>query len=288
MPDLFWGIFKCNRWLLNALFTIAASTLLTHGKTKKVTPGIFAALHTYGRQLNFNSHIHLSVAKYGVNQHGELRVFSFPFSTMMSQWRYGIISLLRKHFEVLKLPDELLDAGKNRRSWHKFLDSQYHRSWNVGIAKNTTHKSHTAKYLGAYIKKPPISASRLAHYHAGEVSFTYLDHYTKTYKTQRLTQKEMVTRILSHVPEKHFKMIRYYGFLANRVRSTLLPVIYNKLGQERQYPPLPTFASMMKAFRKTDPFECILCGSRMLLSEFTAGLKLLQLVHFIKDIAYQR
>ena len=138
------------------------------------------------------------------------------------------------------------------------------------------------------VKKPPISASRLAHYHAGEVSFTYLDHYTKTHKTKTLTQKEMVARIVSHVPEKHFKMIRYYGFLANRVRSTLLPVIYKQLGQERRHPPLPTFASMMKAFTKIDPFQCILCGSRMLFSEFTAGLKLCQLVYGIKNIALQR
>jgi len=117
----------------------------------------------------------------------------------------------------------------------------------VDIVKKTSHKSYTAKYLGAYIKKPPISASRLTHYHGGEVSFTYLDHRTKTHKRKTLDQKEMVTRILSHVPEKHFKMIRYYGFLANRVRSSLLPLIYQQLKQERRRPFLPTFATMMKA-----------------------------------------
>lgn len=288
MPDLFWGIFKLNRWLLNGLFTIAAGTLLTHGKNKGLILGIFTALHTYGRQLNFNCHIHLSVAKFGVNKHGDLRVFTFPFSTIMDQWRYGVIKLLRDNFDKLILPDELQDAGKNLKAWNRFLDSQYNRRWNVDIAKKTTHKSHTAKYLGAYIKKPPISASRLTHYHGGEVSFIYLDHRTKAHKRKTLDQQEMVERILSHVPERHFKMIRYYGFLANRIRSTLLPLIYQRLGQEKRNPFLPTFASMMKAFRKVDPFECILCGSRMVLCEFIAGLRLWQLVHFIKDIACQR
>ena len=62
-------------------------------------------------------------------------------------------------------------------------------------------------------------------------------------------------------------MIRYYGFLANRARITLLALIYQKLGQAKRYPFIPTFASMMKGFINFDPFEYILCGSRMVFSK---------------------
>ena len=287
MPDLFWPIFQLNRHLLGALFSITAGTLLAHGKTKGLTPGIFSALHTYGRKLNFNCHIHLSVAKFAINRHGDLKAFSFPFATIMEQWRYGVIKLLRENFNRLSMPKARADDGKDRQSFNRFLNSQYERRWNVDIAKKTTHKKHTIKYLGAYIKKPPISASRLAHYHAGEVTFTYLDHYSKKHQTLTLPQKEMMQRVLSHVPEKHFKMIRYYGFLSNRLRGALLPLLYNVLGQPKQGV-IPTFTSMMKAFLRTDPYQCILCKSRMVFSGFTAGLKLWQLVFYIKNIARQR
>uniref|UniRef100_UPI00372D294B transposase n=1 Tax=Kluyvera intermedia TaxID=61648 RepID=UPI00372D294B len=32
------------------------------------------------------------------------------------------------------------------------------------------------------------------------------------YRQQTLTQEEMIGRYISHIPAKHFKMVRYYGF----------------------------------------------------------------------------
>ena len=186
------------------------------------------------------------------------------------------------------MPQELGEEGKNLQSWNAFLNIQYNRYWNVDIAKKTSHKAHTAKYLGSYVKKPPVAASRLAHYHSGDVTFRYLDHNTKTNKYLTLTQTEMMLRILSHVPEKHFKMIRYFGFLSTRLRGDLLPLIYEKLGQKVSTPKTFSFAAMMKTFLKVDPYQCVLCGSRMIFSEFTVGLKTGQLVSALKNIALQR
>ena len=95
-------------------------------------------------------------------------------------------------------------------------------------------------------------------------------------------------RILSHVPEKNFKMIRYFGFLSTRLRGDLLPLIYEKLGQKVSTPKTFSFAAMMKAFLKVAPYQCVLCGSRMIFSEFTVGLKTGQLVSALKNIALQR
>ncbi|OBU42131.1 hypothetical protein AYY26_20265 [Photobacterium phosphoreum] len=109
------------------------------------------------------------------------------------------------------------------------------------------------------MKKLPIVAAQLADYIGGDVTFTYLDHRNKSYKDLTLSQTEMMLRILNHVSEKHFKMIRYFGF-----------------------------AAMMKAFLKVDPFKCILCGARMVFTGFIAGLKVGQLVSAIENIALQR
>ncbi len=288
MPGQFWPIFQANRWLLNELFACAADTLLTQAEIKKLTIGIFVALHTYGRKLNFNCHIHLALAEYGIDNHENLKKFSFKFASLMKQWRYGIIKLLRENYDRLICPSELSHEAKTFQSWNDFLNTQYNRHWNVNIAKKTSHKAHTAKYLGSYIKKPPIAASRLKEYANGEVTFSYLDHNDKTHKSLTLSQTEMMLRILNHVPEKYFKMIRYYGFLSTRLRGDMLPKLYEKLGQKVNKPKSFGFASMMKAFMKVDPFECILCGSRMVFTGFIRGMRIGQLVASLEKLALLR
>ncbi|MCD9496597.1 hypothetical protein GLP20_17175 [Photobacterium carnosum] len=94
-------------------------------KKRGLTVGIFAALHTYGRQVNFNCHIHLSIAEFGLNPHGKLKTFSFKFGLLIKQSCYGDISLLRTHYPVLILPPELVAEGNNPQSWNAFLDRNY-------------------------------------------------------------------------------------------------------------------------------------------------------------------
>ncbi|MED9359005.1 transposase, partial [Escherichia marmotae] len=79
-------------------------------------------------------------------------------------------------------------------------------------------------------------------------------------------------RYISHIPEKNFKMVRYYGFLSNRKRGELLPKVGEALGmKKRKKPAQPGFAALMKGFLRTDPYKCILCGNRLRFSSARAG-----------------
>ena len=73
-------------------------------------------------------------------------------------------------------------------------------------------------------------AVTLRHYDGHKVTFSYLDHTTKTRKKMTLTTEEFIGRFVQHIPDLNFRMIRYYGFLANRVRGKLLPLVYQLLG----------------------------------------------------------
>lgn len=53
MPDVLWPIFRDNKDKLNDLIRIATQTLIDMAKKEGVTVGIFAAIHTYGRELNW-------------------------------------------------------------------------------------------------------------------------------------------------------------------------------------------------------------------------------------------
>lgn len=77
----------------------------------------------------------------------------------------------------------------------------------------------------------------------------YYDHRTQQHRKQTLTQEEMIGHYISQVPEKHFKMVRYYGCLSNRKRGELLPKVYEALRMEaRKKPEQPGFAALMKEF----------------------------------------
>lgn len=128
------------------------------------------------------------------------------------------------------------------------------------------------KYLGRYLTRPPVSTSRMRHYGGGAVVHHYLDHRTGKHKYQTLSREEMIGRYISHVPARHFKMLRYSGFLANRKRGTLLPKVYEALEMTvREKPKRPGFAVLLKGFVGTDPYRCILCGDRLRFAGAVAG-----------------
>lgn len=84
----------------------------------------------------------------------------------------------------------------------------------------------------------------------------------------------MLWRYISHIPSRHFKMVRYYGFLANRKRGILLPEVYAALDMKvKEKPPKPGFASLMNQFTRTDPYQCVLCGGRMVFNNAEAGIR---------------
>lgn len=79
MPGELWELFSLNRFLLNDLSRLAANTLLTFAKNKGIIPGIFTALHTFGRDLKWNTHVHVSATLGGLTQdHGKWESLYFP------------------------------------------------------------------------------------------------------------------------------------------------------------------------------------------------------------------
>ncbi|MCA9507049.1 MAG: transposase, partial [Myxococcales bacterium] len=123
-------------------------------------------------------------------------------------------------------------------------------------------------YLGRYVKRPPIAESKLRHYDGTNVFFAYKDHVTKYHRQFKASVDEFIRRFIQHIPDIGFRMIRYYGVLANRVRSRLLPLVHQLLGQQKFYRKSIrqiNFDSLMKARFGVDPFKCILCGGKLLL-----------------------
>jgi hypothetical protein len=287
MPCELWGFFWHNRQLLNLVGSIAANCVMTLAKKKKIIVGVFIAIHTFGRTLSRNVHIHLSVTTGGLSKDlKQWKNMFFHQATLMRMWRYQIISLFRKNQNNLTIPSEIKNQLSAKFSFSNLLDQLYKKTWVVDCAKPTANHKQNVGYLGRYIKRPAIAESKLKHYSGNEITFRYLDHRTKTYRNLTLTSEQFIARFVQHIPDKDFRMIRYYGFLANRIRGKLLPIVYKLLNQENNAKTkTPTYAELIQKDFHLNPFKCILCGQQLVLSEIHFGKNTAELLTFHRELA---
>lgn len=275
MPSELWDFFWLNRNMLNVIAAIAANCIKTLTKKKKIIVGMFIAIHTFGRDLKRNVHIHLSVTNGGLSEdHTKWKNLYFDQATLMRMWRYEIITLFRKAYKKQKLilPLSIQKRLNHSFTFNQFLDDLYKKYWVVHCSKPSNDYRYNVNYLARYTKRPAIAESKLKHYNGEEITFKYLDHITKTYRNFTLTAEQFIGRFVQHIPDEGFRMIRYYGFLANHVRGKLLPIVYLLLGQEsRETTPPITFASLMQENFNLNPFICILCGQQLILAKTYFG-----------------
>ncbi|CAM6662460.1 transposase [Escherichia coli] len=101
-------MFESNRWLLNDVCRLVVENLLYAARKRGLEPGIFCAIHTYGRRLNWHPHVHVSVTCGGLNKHGQWKKLSFLKDAMRSRWMWNMRQLLLKAWsEGMAMPESL-------------------------------------------------------------------------------------------------------------------------------------------------------------------------------------
>ncbi|RWA55966.1 hypothetical protein AU476_05130 [Cupriavidus sp. UYMSc13B] len=128
-------------------------------------------------------------------------------------------------------------------------------------------------------KRPPLAQSRLKHYDGKTVAFDYLDHRDGRHRDgrHRVAQFETETFIdqfVQHIPEKHFRLINFYGFMANRVRGQWLPKVYALLDQDVEPMKTIRYRNLQSRAFGVDPLNCVLCGSPLRYIGITRGKSL--------------
>ena len=262
MPMEFWGLFSENRDLLERIAKQAADTIKRMAKKKGINVAVFTAIHTFGHDLKWNIHIHLSVTMGGLsNDNTQWKKIRFSKKAIMPMWRYNVVTMLR---ESAKDGEIIISNAA--------LDAQYQKNWIVHFSKPTSNAWHTISYLGRYLNRPPLSQSRLLHYDGKTVSFKFLNRQTNKYETKTMDTEEFLTKFTKHIPDTGFRAIRYYGILANCVRGKLLPIVYKLLDQIISPVFNVRWASLFKKSFGENPLKCILCGSKMVCTGMTFGL----------------
>lgn len=258
--------------MLNSLFKLAAHSIISWSKeNKNCIPGIISVLHTFGKTLKFNPHIHIVVSCGGLSLDHSIwiPISIFPEKVLKTRWKYNVISFVRSSFKENKLRlSKPLKLLKSYTAFNSFLNMLYQRFiWYVHIGRKLTSLFFTVQYVGRYTKRPVIAETRISEYTGTKVSFWFNDKNLQKKVLITLPVQEFIARIVRHIPDKYFKQVRYFGLFANRVRNKLCRI--TSLLLNRESVPVSNILSWRLRMIKQngiDPLACPNCTTIMQLS----------------------
>lgn len=268
LPEELWAFFWLNRYLTNLIPLIAATIIKNWALREGFLPGIFLAIHTFGRDLKRNIHIHLSTTTGGLSScHTQwIKDTYFYHASIKNTWRYKIIALLREEFKKgnLTLPPHLKHITSHTL-FNSWTSQFYNTPWVVHLKTKSKNMKANVDYLGKYLKRPPIGETRIKHYDGTSVTYEYLDHYTNTKEIMTLPVLEFIARLICHIPDKNFRNIRYYGFLSHKLRGELLPIVYKLLNMKNisTSKVYITWSTMIRITYTYNPMICPQCKTYM-------------------------
>lgn len=260
IPEELRPFFLKDRSLLDCLFRTVESVFsrlfLRVNKSTPFTPGFLCVLHTFGRDLKWNPHIHSLISEGGVNDDGFWRKvphFNFNF--------------LRRSFQTALLKELLLALGDSFVPLMSFLYRNYKLGFYVYAKPKDCHPEEVLKYIGRYLARPVIATSRIDHYDGQYVTFHYHRHEDNKLVTECIPATEFISRLIRHIPEKHFKMTRYYGIYARHREND--SKLYRAISKQK-HKLLLSFNSWRQSILLSfgyDPLKCPCCGKTMVFFE---------------------
>lgn len=212
MFDKLWPYFQKYRDLLDGLFEAASSSILSWfyelNKSQNFTPGIMCTLHTFGRDLKWNPHIHMLCTEGGAGNTEVFRIVKhINFKALRSRWQKLLLDYLQNN-----LPEkELIEF--------KLLKNQIYKEYNNGFyvyAKpdNISSINQTINYVVRYTGRPAMAQSRIIDYDGTYVTYYYERHEDGKRIEEKVHAYEFIKRLILHIPNKNFKVVRYYGIYA--------------------------------------------------------------------------
>ena len=248
--------FLKDRSLLDCLFhsvnSVITRMFYKMNKSKNFTPGFIMVLHTFGRDLKWNPHIHCLISEGGYSDDGfwrNVKHFDYTF--------------LRNAFRTALLNEMESKIGSSFKKVKAKCYREHQQGFYVYAKPNLCDPRIVVKYIGRYLGRPVIATSRIDKYDGEMVTFHYNRHEDEQYIEETIPAMEFIQRLIRHIPEKHFKMIRYGGIYARhreidsklyRAISKSKHHIYRSFNQWR--------TAILSSFGY-DPLVCPDCQHRM-------------------------
>lgn len=253
-------IFLKHREMLKGFMDEAVRVVQEHFEEKhKVTPGVIAGLHTFGSKLNFNPHVHMLVTMGGMTASGEWKTYDYvPFEKLRKVWQTVVLKLIRRSL-----------TEEEKRQVQPLLQKAYQnngKGFYVHAPKQSGNVKAQLGYIGRYIRRPAIAVDRIVGYDGEQVRFRYHDKTDEQDKEEQVTVEEFISRLIRHIPDEQFKMIRHYGVYARRTKKkakekvkTWQATVKRTLVRVKQLM-RRRWKERIEAQTGKDPMVCLKCG----------------------------
>lgn len=256
--------FRLDRNMLDLLFKSVAITLNSWSKglnkKEQFQLGFIQVLHTFGRPMNWNPHIHVLVAEVAMgNITIEKKIDFFPYQMLRKRFQTVLLKLMKKY--IMKHHPQGLDNFKK-------LESKIYREHGKGFYVRAPKQQFKdiksgLQYILRYCGRPVFASSRIIEIKDDYITFWYQRHDDDKYVVEKIHVYGFIKRLIMHIPEKGFKTMRYNGFYSKHHKQEKN---YHKLVNKQQFEIKKQFLKWrllsMQSFN-VDPYECKKCNSIM-------------------------
>jgi hypothetical protein len=246
------------RQFYDILFAATRETLLVIAADPKhlgAKIGALAVLHTWGQTLTLHPHVHCIIPAGGFAPDSRRwlcsrrKNFFLPVRVLSRYFRRRFLDMLRQ-----TLREDTAFRSRVERA-EELLAGAARPDWIVYAKQPFGGPEQVLSYLAAYTHRIAISERRILAFDGERVRFSYKDYRDGNRdKVMDLQADEFLRRYLLHVLPERFVRIRYFGFLANRVRS------YNLERAREQLGPLNTQSEAHAPEQGATRPKCPSCG----------------------------
>ena len=233
--------------------------------------GITSILHTWGQTLEFHPHIHSIVTGGGIKNNHWIscnKDYLFKVQVLSSLFKGKFLYYLKHNHSDLVLNDNLKDI----KSFNKFLEPLYDKTWITYIEPPKSKTENVIEYVGRYSFRVAISNNRIKNIENGFVTFEYKDYKDNSkIKEMTITAEEFIRRFLIHVLPSHFTKIKHYGILSNRNKKNNIRFCRFLISK------IITNDFISSLSRKLYEFKCKKCGSNIFTYSFKYNINRLYL-----------
>lgn len=217
---------------VNNVFTYKSEHL---SKNKDYKFGFISTLHTFGRDLKFNPHLHVLAAECVIDKDGNQKKFThFHYELLRKSFQKSLLDILSRkinttEFKILK-----------NKLYNNLGNGFYVHAPKIQAFNSSQNKS-LIQYVVRYAGHPAISESRITNidYNNNTISYYYAPHEDDTISNENeklgrqfVTEHifDFISKLIVHIPENGKHNIRYYGFYANKsFRQKNKTFIFKKL-----------------------------------------------------------
>ncbi len=235
--DIVWSILREHRSLLKVFMDAgikAINATLSYSTQQFIRlGGAIVILHPFGKDMEFRPHLHVLMIEGGFNKYDQFVHKPFiPYKAMRKTWQYHLLTMLKASLPKTEKSARLIDAcfKNNPEGFYIHMPPE----------SRINNVKHVGKYVGRYVRHPAIANSRISSYDGDYVTIWFYEDPAKKTGKQFVTMsvEEFIRRVIQHIPEKHFKMIRYYGAYCRKWKRKFKRYLQESITQTKisQYP----------------------------------------------------